>query len=347
MTIPPQNINEIRKGENLIYCGSCNRILYLPEEQVVPEASGDKRTTTAEIISEPLTNEMEASEDLEFTDEMFDEGLDNNKSPQKMPLDKQQTHGGEPLTRTRTIGGKQPQEQKLEKEKIPHWTSGFPSAEERGKAQKPPTLQSLKKCFLEMLQIQQEKGGSTIPDKPDSTLYDKVANRAKIQDVKIRELSAKAEAANDDNRRRIQKTLDLLERTQSQKFDRNFIQTWLYENYKGHCQICHPENFPSTFQGKDGKNHFVRHYLVKFEDTERYLDESNALCLCPTHHSMLEYADWDLTSTIKEDLKNPLEEYDEDGILFLKIRISINVEQHFIRYREEHFEMLKVLVEYF
>ena len=33
MTIPPQIINEIRKGEELIHCRSCNRILYLPEDQ--------------------------------------------------------------------------------------------------------------------------------------------------------------------------------------------------------------------------------------------------------------------------------------------------------------------------
>ena len=33
MTIPPQTINEIRKRGGLIYCGSCNRILYLPEAQ--------------------------------------------------------------------------------------------------------------------------------------------------------------------------------------------------------------------------------------------------------------------------------------------------------------------------
>ena len=33
MTIPPQTINEVRKREKLIYCGSCSRILYLPEEQ--------------------------------------------------------------------------------------------------------------------------------------------------------------------------------------------------------------------------------------------------------------------------------------------------------------------------
>jgi predicted nucleic acid-binding Zn-ribbon protein len=33
MTIPPQTINEIRKGEELIHCGSCSRMLYLPEEQ--------------------------------------------------------------------------------------------------------------------------------------------------------------------------------------------------------------------------------------------------------------------------------------------------------------------------
>ncbi|MBM3242638.1 hypothetical protein FJZ31_40780 [Candidatus Poribacteria bacterium] len=33
MTIPPQTINEVRKREKLIYCGSCSRILYLPEKQ--------------------------------------------------------------------------------------------------------------------------------------------------------------------------------------------------------------------------------------------------------------------------------------------------------------------------
>jgi predicted nucleic acid-binding Zn-ribbon protein len=33
MTMPPQTINEVRKREKLIYCGSCSRILYLPEEQ--------------------------------------------------------------------------------------------------------------------------------------------------------------------------------------------------------------------------------------------------------------------------------------------------------------------------
>ncbi|MFQ6044564.1 MAG: zinc ribbon domain-containing protein [Candidatus Poribacteria bacterium] len=33
MTIPPQTINEVRQRKELINCGSCSRILYLPEEQ--------------------------------------------------------------------------------------------------------------------------------------------------------------------------------------------------------------------------------------------------------------------------------------------------------------------------
>ena len=33
LTILPQTINEIRKKEKLLFCGSCHRILYLPEEQ--------------------------------------------------------------------------------------------------------------------------------------------------------------------------------------------------------------------------------------------------------------------------------------------------------------------------
>ncbi|HIE27455.1 TPA: hypothetical protein EYP66_09230, partial [Candidatus Poribacteria bacterium] len=32
MTIPPQTINEIRQRKELINCGSCSRILYLPED---------------------------------------------------------------------------------------------------------------------------------------------------------------------------------------------------------------------------------------------------------------------------------------------------------------------------
>ena len=32
LTIPPQTINEIRKKQEIIFCGSCGRILYMPEE---------------------------------------------------------------------------------------------------------------------------------------------------------------------------------------------------------------------------------------------------------------------------------------------------------------------------
>ena len=62
---------------------------------------------------------------------------------------------------------------------------------------------------------------------------------------------------------------------------------------------------------------------------------------------MFEYAQWDLLSTLRTDLEHPEIELDDDSIMFLKIRISFNGEPHFIRYREEHFEMMKLLVEKF
>ena len=61
------------------------------------------------------------------------------------------------------------------------------------------------------------------------------------------------------------------------------INSFLYEEYSGHCQIC-----GDTFQGNQGRNIFITHSLNKSKKGDRLKSDvnrkGNSICLCPKHH---------------------------------------------------------------
>jgi hypothetical protein len=108
------------------------------------------------------------------------------------------------------------------------------------------------------------------------------------------------------------------------------IREYLYQRYKGKCQICQ-----KTFPEKNGKPFFIANYIVERKVARAVDASANALCLCAEH-----FAKWQHGAIETEHIIKQIDSYktkSEGGLDRPILRIKLCGEECLIIYEEKHF----------